>query len=278
MIGRWGLIAVTAALCAAAPAHAASLYDGPGPRPGPDLLYAPAAGAPQLTNAAPWKADPILVSGASAYRQGEFLYQDFLYDDHGAAGAFDPADPRTAGNLFSKPNGTYTSPTDPKYANDAADIVELRVKPLANATAFRLTMNTMKDPSLIGISMAIGGGPAVALPFPHGANTKAPADLFLTVNPGGIAELTKAATGQPAPGGAPTVGVDQGRRQIDIRVPHSAWDPGSDTVRLAAATGLWDKAANNYLTPLPTATPSQPGGSGPAPTPSAFFNVAFRNN
>src|SRR3954454_4238544 len=219
MIGRWGLIAVTAALCAAAPAHAASLYDGPGPRPSPDFLYAPATTAPHLTIASPWKADPILVSGASAYRQGEFLYQDFLYDDHGAAGAFDPADPRTAGNLFSKPDGTYTYPTDPKYANNAADIVELRVKPLANATAFRLTLNSMKDPSLIGASIAIGGDPAVAVPFPHGANAKAPADLFLTVNPGGLAELTKAATGQPAPGGAPTVTVDQGRRQIDIRVP-----------------------------------------------------------
>jgi len=31
-----------------------------------------------------WKARPILISGASAYRKGEFLYQDYLYDDHGA--------------------------------------------------------------------------------------------------------------------------------------------------------------------------------------------------
>src|SRR4051795_11432385 len=99
MIRRWGLIAVTAALCAAAPAHAASLYDGPGPRPGPDILYAPAAAAPQLTNAAPCKADPLLVAGAPAYRQGGFLSQDFLYDDHGATQAPAPADPRTAGNL-----------------------------------------------------------------------------------------------------------------------------------------------------------------------------------
>src|SRR4051812_38078158 len=154
MIGRWGLIAATMAAfaSAAAPAPAASLYDGPGPRPGPDLLYAPAATAPQLTNTGPWKADPILVSGATAYRKGEFLYQDFLYDDHGAAQAPDPADPRAAGNVFSKPDGTYTYPTDPKYANDAADIVELRVRPLADATAFRLTLNTMKDPSLIGVS------------------------------------------------------------------------------------------------------------------------------
>ena len=65
----------------------ASLYRGAAPRPGPDLLYAPpAVTRPQLTNAGPWRAAPILVSGASAYRDGEFLYQDFLYDDHGARG------------------------------------------------------------------------------------------------------------------------------------------------------------------------------------------------
>src|SRR4051812_24647714 len=277
MIGRWGLIAVTAALCAAAPAHAASLYDGPGPRPGPDILYAPAATAPQLTNAAPWRASPILVSGATAYRQGEFLYQDFLYDDHGAAEAFDPADPRTAGNLFSKPNGTYTYPTDPKYANNAADLVEFRVRPLADATAFRLTMNTMNDPSLIGASIAIGGDPAVALPFPHGAGARAPADLFLTVHPGSTPELVKAATGTPVTP-APTVTVDKERRQIEVVVPPAAWAPGESPVRLAAAPGLWASAANNSPPPGPTATSTQPGGSGAAATPTAFFNVAFRNN
>ena len=46
-----------------------------------------------LQNAGPWQAEPILVSGATAYRDGEFLYQDFLYDDHGAVGAQDPSDP-----------------------------------------------------------------------------------------------------------------------------------------------------------------------------------------
>src|SRR3954451_12850441 len=146
MIGRWGLIAVTAVLCAAAPAHAASLYDGPGPRPGPDLLYAPAAGAPQLTNAAPWKADPILVSGATAYRGGEFLYQDFLYDDHGAnGGQRDPNDPRSDashGDLFSNPNGTYTYPTASGYADNAADFVEVGIRRVSGATALRVTLNT----------------------------------------------------------------------------------------------------------------------------------------
>jgi C-terminal binding-module, SLH-like, of glucodextranase len=281
---RWALITLVATLCATpAIAHADSLYTGPGPRPGPDLLYSPATPAPQLTNAAPWQAPPILVSGATAYRDGEFLYQDFLYDDHGAGtGVFDPDDPRgAAGNAFSKPNGTYTYPTDPKYANNAADIVELRVKPLADATAFRLTLNTMKDPSLIAASIAIGGTPALALPFPGGANVKAPADLFLTVHPGTsgmTADLVTAATGTAAPGPAPTVSVDAERRQIEVRVPHASWDPGTAVVRLAAGVGLWDAAAGAYLTPLPAADASHPGGSGGAAAPAAFFNVAFRTN
>ena len=113
--------------------------------------------APQLTNRKPWRAKPILVSGTTAYRKGEFLYQDFLYDDTGARLAFDPNDPRTAGNLFSKPNGTYTYPTAEDYANNAADLVELRVKRLRRATAFRVTLNTLKDPALVAFSIAIGG-------------------------------------------------------------------------------------------------------------------------
>ena len=35
----------------------------PGPRPGPAILYAPPAVAPQLTNTGIWHAKPILVSG-----------------------------------------------------------------------------------------------------------------------------------------------------------------------------------------------------------------------
>src|SRR5438552_11417475 len=72
------------ALTVAGEAAAASLYTGPGSRPGPLILYQPPAVAPQLSDSGVWHAQPILVSGATAYRQGEFLYQDWLYDDHGA--------------------------------------------------------------------------------------------------------------------------------------------------------------------------------------------------
>jgi len=66
--------------------HAASLPTVPsGARPGPDVLYAPAPAAPQLENRDPhFSAAPLLVSGHEAYVAGEYLYQDFLYDDFGS--------------------------------------------------------------------------------------------------------------------------------------------------------------------------------------------------
>ena len=261
-----------------ASAHAASLYGGPAPRPGPDILYQPPATAPQLTNTGYWKADPILVSGAEAYRRGEYLYQDFLYDDHGANEQQDPSDPRTGSDTFSRANGTYTYPTDPAYAENAADLVELRVQPLKPSTAFRVTLNTLQDPSKIAFSIALGGTPGTTHAFPRGANVSAPADIFLTVRPGPgglVSELTNAATGAPLSPSPPVV-IDATRRQIETRVAKSVWDPTGRTVRLAAGVGLWDAANDRYLRPAQTRTATVPGGGGSNPAPAAFFNVAFR--
>src|SRR5690242_12674694 len=265
-------LACIAAMAIAATASAGSLYSGPGPRPGPDILYRPLADAPQLQNAGPWHAAPILISGASAYRAGEFLYQDFLYDDHGAnSGTRDPGDPRTSGDTFSAPGGTYTYPTDPVYAGNAADLVELRVKPLADATAFRITLNTLKDPSLVAGTIAIGDS-ATPVAWPHGANVQSPAQYFLTFH-GTTADFLDAATGTPV-GTAPKVNVDLTRRQFTIRLPHADFDPGTGVVRLAAGIGLWDKANDAYLIPQPAADATHPGGSGALPKPPALFHVA----
>jgi C-terminal binding-module, SLH-like, of glucodextranase len=263
---------------APAAASATSFYGGTPPRPGPDILYEPPATAPQLTNSGVWHAQPILVSGASAYRNGEFLYQDFLYDDHGAHERPDPNDPRAAIDTFSKPNGTYTYPTDSAYANNAADLVELRVQPLEQSTAFRLTLNTLKDPSLVAFTIALGGSGGTTHPLPFGANVQAPANRFVTVHPGAralVGTITDATT-RASLGTTPSPTVDMDRRQIEVRVPHAVWNPSGRTVRLAAGVGLWDKANNRYLTPQPAADATHPGGSGDAAKPPAFFNVAFR--
>jgi len=266
---------------AAAPAGAwaakSSLYRGPAPRPGPSILYRKPAKAPQLSNHGTWHAKPILISGASAYRRGEFLYQDYLYDDHGAkAASRDPNDPRTAGDSFSRPNGTYTYPTDPAYAGNAADLVEFRVKPLSHATAFRITLNTMKKPSLVGTTIAIGSSKQPR-EVPDGANASEPAELFLTVH-GRHADLVRAKTGKRARGPAPRVSISKRRRQIQVKVSHRAWNPRKRTVRMAAGVGLWDSKSHGYLIPGAAATATKPGDGAGLAQPPAFFNVAFRFN
>ncbi len=256
-------------------AAAGSLYSGPGPRPGPPILYQPLADAPQLQNSGVWQAPPILVSGASAYRDGEFLYQDFLYDDNGALGNPAQNDPRFSGNSFSRPAGTYTYPTDTaKYANNAADIVELRLKPLAGATAFRITLNTIKDADAAATTIALGGTAGLPVAWPHGANVSSPADLFLTVH-GNTAELISAASGQPVGATPPTASLDTTRRQITVTVPHGSWNPTGQVVRVAAGTGLWNSSTGAYITPTQNPTATQPGGA-IAPNAAALFNVAFR--
>jgi hypothetical protein len=246
------------------------------PPTGPPVLHSRPAIAPQLENAGIWRAPPILVSGAQAYRDGEYLYQGFLYDDHGAKQQADPNDPRQ-NNQFSGPNGTYTYPSNLAYAGNAADLVELRIRPLRNATAFRVTLNTMKDPELIALTIAIGGRAGTTRAWPFGANVVAPAALLLTVHPSGgrmVATLTRpgGATLQPAP----TVAVDRYRRQLEVRVSHRDWNPRTGTVRVAAGVGLWDAKAGRYLLPQAASSATTPGGAGTAAHPAAFFDVAFR--
>lgn len=243
-----------------------------GHRPGPDALYEKPANPPQLRNAGPWRAEPIMVSGASAYRNGEFLYQDFIYDDHGAYGVADPTDPFNALEfLFAPKKGTLTYPTDGGFDNNGADLVELRVKPLRRSTAFRVTLNSLPDdPDRVGFTIALGTS-ATPVAWPHGAGVRSPAERFLTVH-GNEAELRTldGRTAKPAP----RAWLAKRRRQFEVRVPNAAWDPGRRTVRMAAAVGLWNPEAGRYATPVAEAGPDNPGGG--AASGSAIFNVAFR--
>ncbi len=272
------VVAIGCALAvpAGASAHTAhsSLPSGPGPDPGPKLLHAPAPKpAPQLRNKAPWKADPLLVSGASAYVKGEFVYQDFIYDDHGAQGlSRDPSDPRTGDDAFAAPNGTYTYPTNVKrYRNNLADLLEFRVKTRRRATLFRLTFNSMTKPGAVATTIALGDS-ATPVELPFGANASAPAEQFLFVR-GRRGTLLDAGeeTGKKV-----RTRVSKRRRQISITVPSKVWNPQSSTVRMAAGTGLWDKQAKSYLQPTDEATATRPGGATGLSDPTALFNVAFR--
>jgi pimeloyl-ACP methyl ester carboxylesterase len=179
----------------------------------------------------------------------------------------------TGGFLFAPRAGTFEYPTDPVYANNAADLVELRVKSLGDVTAFRVTLNSLKDPAKTAFTIALGSS-AAAVSWPHGAGVSSPAQLLLTVH-GTTAELLDASGTAKSP--APTASVDLARRQVEVRVRNSAWDPGTGKVRMTIGVGLWDTAKNAYLAPSPGA-PSEtaPGGGSPAGT--AIVNVGPRTN
>ncbi|MGD9532075.1 MAG: hypothetical protein AB7V44_35485, partial [Pseudonocardia sp.] len=226
--------------------------------------------APQLENTGIWVAEPTGICHTSAYREGEYVHQGCVYDDQGGGNQY-----RWFVDTLAR---NYTYPEAPAYRRNAADIVEVRVKPLdgetggaGGATAFRVTLNTMTRPDLYALTLALGDGPAVEAP--HGTNTLIPAQRFVTVH-GEEGEVTDAATGEVV--GAARVRVDVERRQVEIRVPHAAWTPRG-TERVAAAAGLWDAAGGRYLVPQAIADETHPGGAiAGDPTPSAFFDAAFR--
>ncbi len=228
-------------------------------QPGPAILHAPPPRAPQLENVpgSDWHAAPILVSGASAYRTGEFLYQDYLFDDRGAG-------------------STYTYPTDPRYAGDAADLVEFRLRTERSGLLIRLTYNAMIDPKLVASTIALGNS-AAPRPLPFDAGAREPAQAFVTVH-GSTVAVTNAATGQPVFAPGAWARVDPTRRQVTISVPRNVFDTrGMSSLRVASAAGLWDAANNRYLPPVSgAATPTQPGNGGTVG--GALFNVAFRFN
>src|SRR4051794_18613255 len=94
------------------------------------VFAAPAGARAQALH--PWTAEPAWISNTGVYRHHELVYQDYLYDDHGAntdgfdhqdlpfgAAGFDPRDPTNprlspapivnyAGDfMYAAPDGTH---------------------------------------------------------------------------------------------------------------------------------------------------------------------------
>ncbi|HEY3240031.1 MAG TPA: hypothetical protein VGL92_10740 [Acidimicrobiia bacterium] len=251
-------------------------------RPGPAVLYAPPPSAPQLENRSDWfRAPPLLVSGAEAYGDGEYRYQDHLYDDYGAdTGAEDPAGAASAGDL--------TYPTErSRYGDNAADLVEFRVSVGREAVAYRITLNTLlaADSTIVAVAFDTdrrADSGVARLPRDPGAPFPG-TDEVVTVWGSG-AEHTRfgpGVRGVPGSGAMPhttpvAVTADLEANQLTVVVPRSVSDPRG-TWRATVAVGLYDAPSGGWLRPQPAPSPTRPGGAGPAvPAPPGIFNVGFR--
>ena len=245
-----------------------------GARPGPDVLYSDAPAAPQLENRdARFKAAPLLVSGNEAYVDGEYLYQDFLYDDYG------PDSDGKGAHPLSAQAGDATYPTDvARYGNNAADLVELRIAATATDVAYRITLNTLlaADSTIIVLAFdsdrsALTG--SATLPRDPGAPFPG-TDEVLAIWGTGAEHSRHSLVGWSTT--ALTASVDLEANQITVVVPRSVSDPRG-VWRATIATGLYDSATGGWLRPSIAANATTPGGAGPLdPLPSGIFNLGFR--
>ncbi len=245
-----------------------------GARPGPDVLYSAAPAAPQLENRDPrFKALPLLVSGNEAYADGEYLYQDFLYDDYGSDTDGKGAHP------LSEQTGDISYPTDAaRYGNNSADLVELRIAATATDVAYRITLNTLlvADSTIVTLAFdsdrdALTG--AATLPRDPGASFPG-TDEVLTIWGAGAEYSRQTMLGWTTTPLAASVDLEA--NQITVVVPRTVSDPHGPW-RATIATGLYDPATGGWLKPFVAASATTPGGAGPLdPVPSGIFNLGFR--
>ena len=93
--------------------------------------------------ATPWSGQPTLISGTSRLDSGEWIYTDFVYDDYGA----------DTGPAWGQPNvvslastvGDARYPDGEAYADNAADIVEVRARVVGDDLEIRVLMQTITD-------------------------------------------------------------------------------------------------------------------------------------
>ncbi len=267
----------TVLLAVVAAARAGSLPTvSSGARPGPDVLYAPPPPAPQLENRNPrFTAAPLLVSGQEAYVAGEYLYQDFLYDDYGS-----DTDGQGATGLSPRV-GDITYPTNTaRYGGNAADLVELRIAVAPDAVAYRITLNTLLEPDSTIVLIAFdtdhnSATGTFVLPRDPGAPFPG-TDEAITVWGTGAEHTRFPTVGLPVTTALTGVTTDLEANQITVVVPRTVSNP-SGTWRATVASGLYDSATGGWLRPQQSASATAPGGAGPLdPTPCGIFNLAFR--
>ena len=270
---RSALLATLAIIAALAPGAGRADDEPEFPRPGPPVLYQPLATAPQLQNVDGWRARPLMVSGADAYDDGEYLYQDYVYDSYGANTSNVPADqpdttPSAANTLFGAATGDVVYPTDAKtYAYDAADLLEFRARPVTGGIDYRITLNTMITPDAAGVAIGIDSDRNAATgkdDWGYGIGSLG----HLGIDH----ELVTWGTGATFDGAPVPVTVDTDSNQIDVVVP---LDAHGATVRHYVAVGLFDATAKAFKQIQDQPTDTLPGGAHMS-SPPPIFNIGFR--
>lgn len=150
-----------------------------------------------------WYAGSTGIGGTARYDDGEWVHQDFVYDDG-------------------------------ERADNAADIVEVRARADDDDLVVRVTLNTLRDHDTPVLGLALGSPGGEPVDWPNGAGVSSPWERFVTVLPNGDSAVLTTSDGDTTLA-TPTVDLDA--NTVELIVPGAAAD--DPVLRLTAGAGLW---------------------------------------
>ncbi|HVM41834.1 MAG TPA: prolyl oligopeptidase family serine peptidase, partial [Acidimicrobiia bacterium] len=168
------------------------------------------------------------------YDAGEWIYTDFVYDDYGA-----DTTPGGQPNVVSlaPTSGDFRYPDGAEYADNAADIVEVRVRADGDDLVVRVLLQTITDPSVVALWVEVDGVESVVT-----ADT------------------------------ADTAAVDADANTVEFSLPGAA---SSGSVALNLGAGLHDGQGGLRAGVPGTAQPSPGEFTTGGPTDARLFDLAF---
>ncbi|MGI8792992.1 MAG: prolyl oligopeptidase family serine peptidase [Acidimicrobiales bacterium] len=168
------------------------------------IVSATAKALPELSG---WEAASPGISGTSQYVRGEWVAQDFVYDDA-------------------------------SRADNAADIVEVRARKAGDDLEVRVVLNTLRSSDNPVIGVALGSGES--RPWPFAAGVSSTWTSFVTVTNTSVV-LTNGASGASTAAAAPAIDLDS--NAIGLTIKNAAQ---TDAITLNVGSGVWDAANNRW--------------------------------
>lgn len=249
-----------------------------------------------------WKAEAAMISNVGVYREREFVYQDYIYDDHGAntdgldrfdaplgtpgPDPNDPVNPRLSPAPLINWAGdfTYAAPDAAHMAN-VADLIEFRVAADARDLHYLIRLGDMTAPDSTVVTFCVdedgqrnNGLPD--WPFGAGLTQQLGCERYYTIFGTG-AVITDASGDHDLEDLGGAVSSDVAEAVITLRVPRAVADPAGGAWRYTIASGLWDAGSRTWARPLPipavngTPLPVAVGGSLTAP---AIWDLLSNNH
>jgi pimeloyl-ACP methyl ester carboxylesterase len=220
-----------------------------------------------------WAGSSPMLGGESVVSEGEFVHQDFLYDDQGAV-VGDASSRRNDANLRGDTNkpgmGTYQYPTDEaRYGVNAADISQFRAKLDGTNVRFLVVLNTLLAPDSTVVGIALGDTGKTRKPWPLGAGIATAGTKHVITAWGTGAKFD----GVPIAAVGGSVAESLQDNTIEVSVPLSRV---GTRFRAYVAAGLWDTQRKSWMQVATTRTATEAGG-GDGKHPN-IFNVAFRRD